>query len=203
MDDGSQSLPLAAEDADLDLAEADAFDAPLADDREESFAADPFATTIAPLGARAARAGREPLAPQAEAEQTMSGREEPFDPFEAESYDEAPVMLGEPLTAGDEDDGALPLAAEPADDLDADPWDDAPPFAADAAAMDAPSAMPAIARAELRDAIEKIAWDAFGPVTEKIVREAVARIEQIAWEVVPKLAESLIQEEIRRLKGDS
>ena len=59
------------------------------------------------------------------------------------------------------------------------------------------------ARADLRDAIEKIAWDAFGPVAEKIVREAIARIEQVAWEVVPKLAETLIQEEIRRLKGNS
>jgi hypothetical protein len=51
--------------------------------------------------------------------------------------------------------------------------------------------------------LEKIAWDAFAPVTEKIVREAIARIEQVAWEVVPKLAEALIQEEIRKLKGGS
>ena len=51
--------------------------------------------------------------------------------------------------------------------------------------------------------LEKVAWDAFGPITEKIVREALAQIEQAAWEVVPKLAETLIQEEIRRLKGGS
>jgi hypothetical protein len=66
-----------------------------------------------------------------------------------------------------------------------------------------PTAGPGLAQGELRDMIEKIAWDAFGPVTEKIVREAVARIEQVAWEVVPKLAETLIQEEIRKLKGGS
>lgn len=56
--------------------------------------------------------------------------------------------------------------------------------------------------AELRDTLEKIAWDAFGPVAEKIVRQALERIEQVAWEVVPKLAETLIQEEIRRLKDE-
>jgi len=63
-----------------------------------------------------------------------------------------------------------------------------------------PALSPAL-RGELHDTLEKIAWDAFGQVTEKIVREAIARIEQVAWEVVPKLAETLIQEEIRRLKG--
>jgi hypothetical protein len=57
-------------------------------------------------------------------------------------------------------------------------------------------------REELRDTLERIAWDAFGEVTEKIVKQALEQIERIAWEVVPKLAETLIQEEIRRLKGD-
>ena len=117
-------------------------------------------------------------------------------------------MVGEPLSAGDDLDAEPPFAPEPAlaADLDAEPWDDTSSFeapAAMAAEVEAPSGVPAIARAELRDTIEKIAWDAFGPITEKIVREAIARIEQVAWEVVPKLAETLIQEEIRRLKGGS
>jgi hypothetical protein len=39
-------------------------------------------------------------------------------------------------------------------------------------------------------------------VSERIVREAVARIEQVAWDVIPRLAETLIREEIRKLKGE-
>jgi hypothetical protein len=113
------------------------------------------------------------------------------------------VMVGEPLSAGDED-ANIPLEAEPAHEVGAEPWDDAASFeppAAEPTDRSAPST--ALARAELHDAIEKIAWDAFGPITEKIVLEAIARIEQVVWEVVPKLAETLIQEEIRRLKGGS
>ena len=54
---------------------------------------------------------------------------------------------------------------------------------------------------ELSETLEKIAWDAFGPVTEKIVQQALERVEQVVWEVVPQLAETLIREEIRRLKA--
>ena len=110
-----------------------------------------------------------------------------------------------------------PLQAEAIDDdaLDAPPMDAEPiggrspapelsgrdRASAAASAWNAPS--PAM-RDELRDTLEKIAWDAFGPVTEKVVQEAIARIERVAWEVVPKLAETLIQEEIRRLqRGDA
>ena len=55
-------------------------------------------------------------------------------------------------------------------------------------------------RDELRNMLEKIAWEAFGDVTDRIVRETVQRVEQIAWEVIPKMAETLIREEIRKLK---
>jgi hypothetical protein len=194
-DEPPQSLPLAAEDAELDLAEAEPFEA-----REEPVAqrpfgvSDPYATTIAPV-VRTAR----------------GERSEPFgDPFEHDAFEEPPMMVGEPLRAEDDLDEHSPLGAATgvADDLDADPWDaPAAPFASPAAApapaAAASGAVPAIARAELHDALEKIAWDAFAPITEKIVREAIARVEQVVWEVVPKLAETLIQEEIRRLKGGS
>jgi CheY-like chemotaxis protein len=187
IDDGPQSLPLAAEDAELDLAETDPLDLPEAVADAAPAAADPFATTIAPL--------------------SRAPRDEAFDPFESESFEDAPMMMGEPLAAGDDFDDS-PFAATPAlaSEVDAEPWDDAPSFAAPKPSTDldgTPGAAPAIASAELRDMIEKIAWDAFAPVTEKIVREAIAKIEQVAWEVVPKLAETLIQEEIRRLKGGS
>ena len=191
MDDGPQSLPLAAEDAELDLAEAEPFDAPELDLRASARAADPFATTISPLS------------------RETSARDDSFDRFERDAFEDAPMVVGEPLHADVEDAELLPrpygAEPQPAHQIEDEPWD-VDPLADSAPLSPAPAAnaaAPGISRAELHDMIEKIAWDAFAPVTEKIVRESLARIEQIVWEVVPKLAESLIQEEIRRLKGES
>jgi len=57
-------------------------------------------------------------------------------------------------------------------------------------------------RGQVHETLEKVAWEAFGDLSERIVREAVQRIEQVAWDVIPRLAETLIREEIRRLKGE-
>jgi CheY-like chemotaxis protein len=57
-------------------------------------------------------------------------------------------------------------------------------------------------RGELREHLEKVAWEAFGDLSERIVKETVARVEAVAWEVIPQMAETLIREEIRKLKGD-
>jgi len=59
------------------------------------------------------------------------------------------------------------------------------------------------AQQNVHDALEKIAWEAFGDVTERLVQETVKRVEQVAWEVIPQLAESLIKEEIQKLKEES
>lgn len=67
-----------------------------------------------------------------------------------------------------------------------------------ARSLDASEALPN--RDELRNLLEKMAWEAFGDVTDRIVRETVQKVEQIAWEVIPKMAETLIREEIRKLK---
>jgi hypothetical protein len=78
------------------------------------------------------------------------------------------------------------------------------PVARPRAAVEAPRADALAAaqpsRDELRNLLEKVAWEAFGDVTDRIVRETVQRVEQIAWEVIPKMAETLIREEIRKLK---
>ena len=58
-------------------------------------------------------------------------------------------------------------------------------------------------REQLHDTLEKIAWESFSDVTEKIVRQALEKVEAIAWEVIPHLAETLVNEEIRRMKGES
>ena len=55
---------------------------------------------------------------------------------------------------------------------------------------------------QLHDTLEKIAWESFSDVTDKIVEQAVERVEKIAWEVIPQLAETLVREEIRKLKGE-
>ena len=54
----------------------------------------------------------------------------------------------------------------------------------------------------MHETLEKMAWEAFGDLSERIVREAVQRVEQVAWDVIPRLAETLIREEIRKLKGE-
>ncbi len=60
-----------------------------------------------------------------------------------------------------------------------------------------------IVRERLHDSLEKIAWEAFSDLPDRIVSEVVTRIETIAWEVIPQMAEALIQEEIRRMKGET
>jgi CheY-like chemotaxis protein len=62
--------------------------------------------------------------------------------------------------------------------------------------------LPPQLRGQLHETLEKVAWEAFGDLSERIVREAVERIEQVAWDVIPRLAETLIREEIRKLKGE-
>jgi hypothetical protein len=127
-------------------------------------------------------------------------------PMTRESFDspnDAELMDAEPID-DDEIAAELPMATEdPARTSDDPVWGDDPfpPDEADTAAPVSADTLSPAMREELRDTLEKIAWDAFGQVTEKVVREAIERIERAAWEVVPKLAETLIQEEIRRLKG--
>jgi len=158
---------------------------------------DPFETTMPPIRF-AERAGDER---RPEAGRTPN---DTFDAFERRvPLEEAPIEGGEPLSAGEALDMDDPFA--PAPELVepglGEPWEEASFEAPAADEGSVPVAAPGLARADLHDMIEKIAWDAFAPITEKIVREAIARLEQVAWEVVPKLAEAVIQEEIRKLKG--
>jgi CheY-like chemotaxis protein len=55
---------------------------------------------------------------------------------------------------------------------------------------------------QLRQALEKVAWESFGSISEEVVRAVVRRVEAIAWEVIPAMAERLILEEIARLKQE-
>ena len=121
--------------------------------------------------------------------------------------------LGGPLSDVDPTDAAFDAVLDPTSgsDYDVSSSDLGSPLASlPAAAVDTrqelappqvePDQSPLI-RQEVRDAIEKIAWEAFGQVTETLVKEALERVERIAWEVVPQMTEALIREEIRKLKG--
>ena len=102
-------------------------------------------------------------------------------------------------------------SADPGDDL-FESEIDAPPAPPVVAAQPEPvrAAVPAGAssahlealRGELREHLEKVAWEAFGDLSERIVRETVARVEAVAWEVIPQMAEALIREEIRKLQSE-
>ena len=63
-------------------------------------------------------------------------------------------------------------------------------------------AAPVIDSALLSQTLEKVAWEAFGSLSEQVVNEVRKRIEAVVWEVVPQLCERLIREEIARLKAD-
>ncbi|MFQ5513038.1 MAG: response regulator [Myxococcota bacterium] len=66
-----------------------------------------------------------------------------------------------------------------------------------------PAASPALDPSAMREVLEKLAWEAFGPLTEQLVRDVVSKIEAVAWEVIPELAERVIREEIERMKSES
>jgi hypothetical protein len=54
----------------------------------------------------------------------------------------------------------------------------------------------------LAQSVEKVAWEAFGALSEQVVTEVLKRVEAVVWEVVPQLCERLIREEIARLKAE-
>ncbi|MFQ5426464.1 MAG: response regulator [Gaiellales bacterium] len=106
-----------------------------------------------------------------------------------------PRPLPEPAAA----DLSPPLIPEP------EPFETARPLSQEAA-LSTDSLLEAIApalREQVHDTLEKIAWESFGNVAEKIVSQTVELVEKVAWEVIPQLAETLIKEEIRRMKGES
>ena len=111
-----------------------------------------------------------------------------------------PIELHEPVDDVLDDAPAPP--AEPAlevETLAESLMHDTPPPPA-ASERPAPDLSP-LMREQLHEALEKVAWETFGDVAERIVQDALARVEEVAWEVIPKMAEALIQEEIRKMKG--
>ena len=102
--------------------------------------------------------------------------------------------------AGDPDDDLFETVAEAAP-VSASAFAPPPPASATSASTSSNAHLEAL-RSELREHLEKVAWEAFGDLSDRIVRETVARVESIAWEVIPQMAEALIKEEIRKLQSD-
>ncbi len=171
--------------------------------------AEPLSSDLLGIG-RAAEAGEEPLASTVEGPEDAMGAE-PAQFLDAE-FAEAPSPRS----------GSVPMAPVPGSFEPTTPPPIPPPVpeAMRAAGSAAPpvSARPTAAapsldelteqiapalRVELHETLEKIAWESFGQLTDRIVQEVIERVESVAWDVVPKLAEALIQEEIRKLKGGS
>jgi cell pole-organizing protein PopZ len=79
-----------------------------------------------------------------------------------------------------------------------------PPVASRLTARAPESAAPAAVDSRLlSQSLEKVAWEAFGNLSELIVRDVLKKVEEIAWEVLPQLAERLLREEIARLKAEA
>ena len=142
--------------------------------------------------------------PLAEVEPDDLAVEAVLDPAGGRDYDVSSSDLGDPLqgpAAAFEpptDDVSSPWMMEPpafeeAEVLSEPAPEDAPEPAPDlllTSAEETPSATSApdlspLVREQLHDALEKIAWEAFSDVTERIVKEALERIERVAWEVIP------------------
>lgn len=88
-----------------------------------------------------------------------------------------------------------------------EPWETAQVPAAEAVAE--PAAAPSGAdlmtpefQQQMHETLEKMAWEAFSDVSEKLVKDALQRIEAVAWEVIPQMAEAMIKEEIAKMKGE-
>ena len=178
-------------------------DAP-APDPLEALEAAPFAEAGDPLAAL--DTGEDPFADTAARPEWDVSSEDLVDSYSTRVITEPLVKPGTPARSD-----APPPSQEPLFGDDAAAEFD---LAADAPVRPSsapPGASPALApapelsgplRDQLHETLEKIAWEALGDLSERIVREAVARIEQVAWDVFPRLAETLIREEIRRLKGE-
>jgi len=175
---------------------------------------DPLAELMASDSPDAPAAGEGPAAdPLAAMDSGDLAAEAILDPVGGRDYDVSSSDLGDPLLeaartpepAENEPAWETELPALAEDDIFPEPGTGETPGPAPHPLTAPPEAAPELsplARGQLHDALEKIAWEAFSDATEQIVKQALERIERVAWEVIPQMAEALIREEIRRLKGE-
>jgi len=170
---------------------------------------DPLALGAVDEPAAAAAFGGEPSATPSAAEATQF--------LDLDSLVDAPALSDEPFASVEmvDEPGVRDVSGEPFAEADEDPdpfFAPIPPPAEEPKPLPAESAAAADSvlaeitpqlREGIHDTLEKIAWESFGAITEKVVAEVVDRVERVAWEVIPQLTETLVKAEIRRLKGES
>jgi len=174
-----------------------------ADPFAEPFSADTSAALAEPQFADFSPASREP-APAHAATLLLPTSEMPA------ASDDTPELEGDMLDVEPLPEVAMPEPPAELDawsDLDAaaepDPRPTAPmPAVAPAREPSRPIAQPVLDPALLSQALEKVAWEAFGSLSEQVVNEVRKRVEAVVWEVVPQMCERLIREEIARMKAD-
>ncbi len=168
----------------------------------------------------------EPAAPFAEPAVRADPAPEPFESPAASDLesprtnrlDEDPESLSqsalEPLPEAEEADGAFSeapiegVAEDPFADARAAPTSirvEAPIVAGSITESPAPAAgvskIPAELQERMHASLERIAWEAMGDLSERVIKETLSRIESIAWEVIPQMAETMIREELDRISG--
>ena len=171
----AESLPEIPEDAFIDAAPAAAVDTP------------PFLADAVPI------LEEEPIDDALPLPSPVEPASEPLEALLAEAVASERERTGEPQPAPPASDPELAVIAAPAS------------AGALASAADAPSldGAPSVDGDAVKKAVERIAWEALGDLSEHLVREVVAKVEAIAWEVVPEMAERILGEEIERLKRET
>ena len=188
-DDSEDDIELAEADTALDDEPSDSFD-PLA----KPFSPDTAAALETPLFARAP-APREPQSPRAaEAATRLMLPDDAPTPSPIRVIPPPAPRVPPPAPR------VSPAAAE-ADTLPP-PARRAPPAPPAPAPAARASASAIVDSTLLAQSVEKVAWEAFGTLSEQVVGEVLKRVEAVVWEVVPQLCERLIREEIARLKAE-
>jgi hypothetical protein len=129
---------------------------------------------------------------------------------EASSWDEDPESLSqsalERLPEASAEAPADPMPEPPAAPMPTAIPVEAPPSASATvepktapAQPVAASALPAELQERMHATLERIAWEAMGDLSERVIKETLGRIESIAWEVIPQMAETMIREELERI----
>jgi len=120
---------------------------------------------------------------------------------------DAPLTLEDAAELEPELVDAEPMSAEPQPTPEPPAWREPDPRPSAPVVSRMPveamrAAAPMIDSAILSQTLEKVAWEAFGSLSEQVVTEVRKRVEAVVWEVVPQLCERLIREEIARLKAE-
>lgn len=147
-----------------------------------------------------------PITTQAENDENLDSREDLIEvPLGSSAFDPAPVPDLSTLSAIEIGDD--PFGAGRDSTLSSEPQNDSEDFIAGLsqpranAEVQVPDMSPLMEQ-QIKETLEKVAWEAFSDLSESIVKQVMGRVEQIAWEVIPEMAETLVREEIRKMKGE-